>query len=211
MLKCPLCGDTQEKQLVATRVKRDYYHCSHCQLIFMAPKCHLSLAEEQAYYATHENNPEDVGYLKFLSRLATPMRQYLRAGMQGLDFGCGPGPAMPTLFAEQQVSCDNYDPYFFPIPLKHQYDFIVCSECFEHFHQPATELQQLASLLPKDGLLGVMTDSWLSFEHFYDWHYTRDPTHVSFFHRQTYDWICQQYGFELLEWQAPRVAILRKC
>ncbi|WP_417763473.1 class I SAM-dependent methyltransferase [Shewanella sp.] len=209
-IACPLCGDTQAKQPVAARVPRDYCHCGNCALIFMLPSSHLSLDDERAYYATHENNVQDDGYLKFLSRLATPMKQYLRMGMQGLDFGCGPGPAMPTLFAELQVDCDNYDPYFFPIALQPQYDFILSSECFEHFHQPAQELAKLVALLPKDGLLGVMTDTWQSHEQFYDWHYTRDPTHVSFFHRDTYDWLCQHYGLEVVEWLPPRVMILRK-
>ncbi|MCH1919073.1 class I SAM-dependent methyltransferase [Shewanella sp. A3A] len=209
-LVCPLCHSQQAKLPVAARVPRDYWHCKECALIFMAPQHRLSLADEHAYYATHDNNPEDAGYLKFLSRLALPLAAHLRAGMHGLDFGCGPGPAMPTLLAPYQVSCDNYDPYFFPIALQPQYDFILSSECFEHFHQPDQELAKLVALLPKDGLLGVMTDTWQSHEQFYDWHYTRDPTHVSFFHRDTYDWLCQHYGLEVVEWLPPRVMVLKK-
>ncbi|QSX34273.1 class I SAM-dependent methyltransferase [Shewanella avicenniae] len=210
MLRCPLCGDSAAKQPVAARVKRDYVRCEKCWLIFMLPSSRLSLDDERAYYATHENNPEDSGYLKFLSRLTTPLSPYLVTGMHGLDFGCGPGPAMPTLLAPLQVTLDNYDPYFFPIVLKPKYDFITSTECFEHFHQPGLELDKLVALLPNGGVLAVMTDSWQSEAQFYDWHYTRDPTHVSFFHRRSYDWICQHYGLTLLEWQAPRVAIMAR-
>ena len=207
---CPLCNNTAAKQLVPARVARDYWQCPECALIFLAPAQRLSLSEERAYYATHENNPEDAGYLKFLNRLAAPMAAQLTAGMHGLDFGCGPGPAMPTLLKDANVSVDNYDPAFFPIALKPQYDFILSSECFEHLHQPLAEIEKLTALLPKDGLLGVMTDTWQSHEQFYDWHYTRDPTHVSFFHRDTYDWLCQRFGLTVVEWLAPRVMILRK-
>ncbi|MFQ6370821.1 methyltransferase domain-containing protein [Shewanella sp. YIC-542] len=207
---CPLCGDQQPKMAVPARVARRYLRCSGCQLIFLHGGDRLSLAEERAYYATHENSIDDAGYVAFLTRLLKPVLPLLTPAMAGLDFGCGPGPTMSALLARHGIRCDDYDPAFFPIALQPSYDFILASECFEHFHQPATELGRLCSLLPPGGILGVMTDRWQSEAQFYDWHYTRDPTHCSFFHLDSFRWICRHYGLTLCYHDERRVVILQK-
>ncbi|MDN5369158.1 MAG: hypothetical protein PWP74_466 [Shewanella sp.] len=207
---CPLCGDSGQKQAVAARVARRYLVCSHCQLIFLTAADRLSLADERAYYATHNNSIDDAGYVAFLMRLLQPVLPWLSPSMQGLDFGCGPGPTMSQLLVRQGIACDNYDPAFFPITLRAQYDFILASECFEHFHQPANEIARLSEHLSPGGILGVMTDRWQTPAQFYDWHYTRDPTHCSFFHLDSFRWICQHFGMTLLFHDERRVVILQK-
>lgn len=207
---CPLCGASEQQQPIAARVGRRYQCCAHCRLISLLATDRLTLVDERAYYATHENSIHDAGYVAFLMRLLQPVLPWLSPAMHGLDFGCGPGPTMSQLLARQGIACDDYDPAFFPIALRTQYDFILASECFEHFHQPAIELQRLCNLLPAGGILGIMTDRWQTPEQFYDWHYTRDPTHCSFFHLDTFQWICEHFGLTLLFHDERRVVILQK-
>ncbi|WP_345884871.1 class I SAM-dependent methyltransferase [Shewanella algae] len=210
MNPCPLCANTQPKQTVPARVARRYFLCPECRLIFLDPAHFLPLNEEQQFYDTHENSIDDPGYVGFLQRLLTPAMTFLRPGMQGLDFGCGPGPTLSKLLAREGIACDDFDPLFFPNPLQAQYDFILSSECFEHLRRPAAEISALLARLVPGGYLGIMTDRWQSEAQFYDWHYTRDPTHCSFFHRATLDWLCETFALSLCFVDERRIAIFQK-
>ncbi|QUN05477.1 class I SAM-dependent methyltransferase [Shewanella yunxiaonensis] len=209
-LICPLCGDGGDKPQVAARVARRYLRCDCCKLIYLNPTERLALADERAYYATHENSIDDAGYVAFLRRLLDPVLPWLKPTWQGLDYGCGPGPTMSKLLAQQGIHCDDYDPAFFPITLKPQYDFILASECFEHFHQPDVELKKLTARLKPGGILGIMTDRWRDEDQFYEWHYTRDPTHCSFFHLDSFHWLCERFQLRLRFHDERRVVILQK-
>jgi len=130
---------------------------------------------------------------------------------KGLDFGCGPGPAIATMLETAGHSVANYDPIYAPDQrlLNNQYDFIVCTEVAEHFHRPAEAFQQLHGMLAKNGILAVMT-GWLDEGvDFPRWHYRRDPTHVCFYQKATFEWLARQqdYTVVLLE---KNVALLQR-
>jgi hypothetical protein len=139
------------------------------------------------------------------------MRPALASGAHGLDFGCGPGPALVRMAIEDGFDVDAYDPYFAPDKsvLKSRYDFITCTETAEHFASPADEFKMLHSILKPNGLLGVMTSMPPDWSTFPAWHYNRDPTHLAYYAQRTMQWIANSQNMEV-SFPVPNVAIFRK-
>ncbi|WP_269140150.1 class I SAM-dependent methyltransferase [Pseudothauera nasutitermitis] len=178
---------------------------------FLEPAQRLGRDAERAFYDTHRNAPDDPGYRRFLARIAEPLMQRLSGSAEGLDYGCGPGPALAAMLAEggHRVAC--YDPYYCPdaAVLARDYDFITCTEVAEHFHDPAAEFVRLAGLLRPGGWLAVMTCFQTDDARFANWHYRRDPTHVVFYREETFAWLAGHLGWHL-EVPAKDVALLRR-
>lgn len=211
MQPCPLCHSEQHGVFVEDK-NRCYFRCQQCALIFADPEAQLSSEQEKAVYDQHQNNPEDMGYRQFLGRLATPLVERLLAGpLDGLDFGSGPGPTLSIMLDEMGYNMAIYDPYFAPDPsvLTRQYDFVTCTEAIEHFNQPAKEWGLLLSMIKPGGWLGLMTKLATDAEAFTRWHYKNDPTHVSFFSRDTFRFLAQRDGLEV-EFVGNDVILLRK-
>ena len=177
----------------------------------MAPHARLSTDEEKKIYELHDNDPADAGYRRFLAKLAEPLMARLPKGARGLDFGCGPGPALAQMFREAGFDMALYDPFFHPLPdaLKTRYDFVTCTEVVEHLHRPAEVFDQLDSLLKPGGWLGIMTCFQTDDARFDNWHYRRDPTHVVFYRETTFQWLADHHGWQL---EIPRkdVVLLKK-
>lgn len=192
---CPLCHFNALEPYHKDRL-RPYLCCQRCQLVFVPQSYHLSAAEEKAQYDFHENNPDDLGYRKFLGRLANPLLERLAENSQGLDFGSGPGPCLSLMLEEQGHQVWLYDLYYANDKevFERQYDFITATEVVEHLAQPMVELQRLWSLLKPGGYLGLMTKMVVDVAMFSTWHYKTDPTHISFFSRQTFDYLGEQWG-----------------
>ena len=95
------------------------------------------------YYQTHLNISSDPAYQEFAAQLALPILDKLVPNSSALDFGCGPDSALSTILRQHGHNMTLYEPFFFPAKksLKKTYDFIVCSEAAEHFHQPAKEFK----------------------------------------------------------------------
>ncbi len=55
-----------------------------------------------------------------------------------------------------------------------------------------------------------MTETWKTNEAFTSWYYAKDFTHVSFFHDQTFDFIAENFGFELLGNNDERMMLLKR-
>ena len=195
---CPLCLSDDTFRFFTDK-KRDYYRCHNCQLVFVPTNQHLSNNAEKAIYDYHQNQIDDAGYRQFLSRLVIPMLDRLTVPANGLDYGCGPGPLLARLFTEQGHHMEIFDPYYAPnkdILLEH-YDFVTCTEVIEHFRQPNLELHKLFALLKPDGILGIMTKLVIDAEAFSRWHYKNDSTHISFFCRDTLQWLATKYQCRL--------------
>jgi len=207
---CPLCMTSHENRIISGVDHRTYYLCAQCSLIFVDPCQFLPPNEEKQHYATHQNHLQNEGYVHFLNQIVEPMLPHLHASMRGLDYGCGPGPTLSLLLKQQRITCDNYDPFFADMPLCPPYDFIFATECFEHFFRPADEMKRITEWLKPGGLLGIMTERWTTIEQFKTWYYTKDPTHVCFYHTITLDYICQKYNLVLIWQDAKRAAIFRR-
>lgn len=209
-VRCPLCRATGDPTDVRGADGRGYHLCSACRLIFADPRHHLPAGEEKARYANHRNSAGNRGYVGFLNRVLLPTLPYLDKSMRGLDYGCGPGPTLSRLVRRRGIACDDYDPLFERRPLRPPYDFIFSTECFEHFRSPDRDIRRICGLLRLGGVLSVMTERWTTIERFAEWHYTRDPTHVSFYHDRTFDYLGQRHGLEPLWRDEDRVAVFRK-
>lgn len=196
-MDCTLCG--APAQPFAHLEGRQYYRCPRCQLTFEHPDQLPTSEQEKGQYDLHENRPDDPGYRRFLSQLADPLIARLTPGANGLDFGCGPGPALAAMLREQGFGCATYDPIYAPdtAPLTAQYDFVTCTEVVEHLHRPEREWQWFAEHVKPGGWLGIMT-RWLTDDNaFATWHYRRDPTHVCFWQPATFEWLAGEYGWSL--------------
>jgi transcription initiation factor TFIIIB Brf1 subunit/transcription initiation factor TFIIB len=192
---CPLCANT----VVATYYQdktRSYLCCSQCQLVFVPRAFHFSSTAEQAVYDQHQNNPNDQGYRKFLSRLADPLLEKLAPNSFGLDFGSGPGPTLSLMLEEKGHKVNIYDPFYAPDKraLAGHYDFITSTEVVEHLAAPGKELNRLWGLLKHGGYLGLMTKQVADRESFDRWHYKNDPTHISFFSQQSFEYLGATWG-----------------
>lgn len=204
---CPLCHSEADWFLTADSM--DYFRCPTCALRFVDAAVRPHRSAEFAHYQHHENDVDDPRYRAFLSRLADPLLKMLKPGSVGLDYGCGPGPALAAMLCEAGHKMDVSDPFFAPdpAPLSRQYDFITCTEVAEHFHDPAAEFKRLASMLRPGGFLGVMTCFQTEDARFEGWHYRKDPTHVVFYREETFRWIARKLDWHV---QFPRkdVAVL---
>ena len=189
----------------------NYLRCCKCQATLVSAAQLPSHQTQLQKYQQHENDPLDARYREFLNRLAAPLLAELPANQVGLDFGCGPGPALADMLSQAGHSMRLYDPFFFPdaTVLDQQFDFVTCTEVAEHFHQPHAEFTRMIALLKPGGLLALMT----SFQHddsrFADWHYRRDPTHVTFYKQETFDFIAVEFGLTC-KIPCKNVAFLRK-
>lgn len=207
---CPVC----ERRLVALLAQIDgqnYGRCPVCHATILDPACRPSRQAEYRHYLSHENNVHDAGYRRFLARLAEPLLEHLAPGSSGLDYGCGPGPALADMLSEAGHTMAIYDPFFAnaPAALDSAYDFVTCTETIEHFHDPAAEFRTFNRLLRPGGWLGLMTCFQDDDTRFTNWHYRHDPTHVVFYKRETLAFLAADLGWQF---ESPRkdVALMRK-
>ena len=184
---CPLCHHAHCPAFASVD-GRDYFRCPHCELTFLAAALRPDAASERRHYDLHENDPHDPRYRRWLARLAEPLGARLAAPARGLDFGCGPGPALAMMLRERGHHMALYDPIYAADPqvLDTTYDFITCTEVVEHFHRPDAMFTLLAQLLAPGGWLGIMTAELHDSIEFSRWHYRRDPTHVCFYRPRTF-------------------------
>ncbi|MCL1138110.1 class I SAM-dependent methyltransferase [Shewanella pneumatophori] len=198
MSTCPLCQQPQ-LQLFHQDKFRDYMRCQHCALVSVPSQFLLNAADEKAIYDQHQNDANDLGYRKFLSRALDPVLARVDKSASGLDFGCGPGPTISVMAAEQGFEISNYDLYYFnqPEKLAKQYDFITMTEVIEHVADAQALLTCLDSLLKPGSILLVMTKRVTDVTAFSKWHYKNDLTHINFYSTATFEWIAQQYGWAL--------------
>jgi hypothetical protein len=211
MAKCPLCQHLNPNVFYSDR-DRTYFQCPNCALIFVARDDLLSAREEKARYDLHQNNPDDLGYRQFLSQLSQPLINRLGPPpAHGLDFGSGPEPAFALMLKEQGYAMTCYDPYYAPdtAPLQTTYDFVTCTETFEHFYHPGEEWNLLLSLLKPYGWLGIMTKLIDHLDQFPKLHYINDLTHVSFYSRKTFQFMAQKENIAV-EFIGDNVILMQK-
>lgn len=193
---CPVCGGADVAPLLSAG-GRDYWRCATCAARFLSPGQRPTADAEHAHYLLHENDPDDPRYRRFLSKLAQPLLARLAPGAHGLDYGCGPGPALAAMLREAGHVVALHDPFFAPDPaaLRTTYDFVTCTETAEHFHDPRAEFARLRGLVRPGGWLGVMTCFQTEDARFATWHYRMDPTHVVFYRAATFRHLARAWGW----------------
>lgn len=209
-MRCPLCYSPALTLFCRDR-RRDYLRCRHCALVHVPSHFWLTPDAERAEYDKHENDPNDAGYRRFLSRLSTPLSAMLHERSGGLDFGCGPGPTLSVMLEEAGHRMALYDKFYYrnESVWDTQYDFICATEVVEHLAQPQVVLRYLWSHLQAQGLFGVMTKVVTSQQAFSRWHYKNDPTHIVFFSVESFAWLARFWRAECVQ-VAADVFILKK-
>ena len=203
---CIVCKN--QKAAIFTNIKqKKYWNCSYCEAIFLDKEFYLNSNDEYKHYLTHNNDVNDERYKKFLSNLMFPLIDRIKLKSNGLDYGCGPGPALSLMLREKGYQMSNFDPFFHPKKsnLLKKYDFISCSETVEHFHNPFDEFTRFNELLNDGGIIGIMTNFHSEEKIFENWYYIKDPTHVVFYNKKTFliiakifNWDCEFLGNNLV-------------
>ncbi len=196
---CPLCTADSGDFYYQDRL-REYYQCKMCGLVYVPKQYWLSTKAEKVRYDQHENNIEDERYRQFLGRIVDPLVQNLPKKqatnkIKGLDFGCGPGPALAVMLTEMGYKMELYDKFYQPQTnvLQQKYDFITTTEVVEHLHQPNKVLEQLWQMLKPNGVLAIMTKRVIDLDAFKHWHYKNDDTHIVFFSEKTFDFLAKKW------------------
>lgn len=207
--RCPVCLRIGPRLLI--RLDRDYLRCSRCEATFVPPAQWPDAATERREYELHRNAVDDPGYRAFLARLAEPLSRRLAPGSSGLDYGCGPGPALAAMLQEAGHQVALWDPMFAPdrAVLDQTYDFITCTEVIEHLRDARAVFAELARLLRPGGWLGLTTCFQTDDARFAGWHYRRDPTHILFWRRRTLGHLADTLGWGL-EFPVDNVALLQR-
>ena len=193
--KCPLCENDSTHFFIYR--KRTYFRCNGCNSIFVDPDNLLGYENEKERYLEHNNDVFDPGYRNFVRPLVDVVISEFTPQHFGLDFGAGPGPVISQMLKEKAYNIVQYDPFFCNNIdlLTSQYDYIVCCEVIEHFHDPAKEFSSLKSMLNHGGKLILKTDILKPNTDFKQWYYKNDATHVFFYSLKSFDFIVKKFGF----------------
>lgn len=199
--QCPLCDHIADYFCSDPNEIRNYYKCSNCHSVFLDSKHFIDLHLEKKRYETHNNDVDDVRYQKFVEPITTAVQHQFLKSAKGLDYGCGTGPVASTVL--KRLSYENislYDPFFYPDKkcLSDTYDFIICCEVMEHFHNPNQEFSMLKTRLKDKGKLYCKTnliENNTSVNAFQNWWYKDDPTHVFFYSEKTLKFIAHHFNF----------------
>ncbi|CAM3959281.1 class I SAM-dependent methyltransferase [Aeromonas bestiarum] len=208
-LSCPLCCATDAYGLpVAGKL---YHRCRACELVWLDAAEHLDPEREKAVYDGHDNQVDDPRYRSFLMRAFGEVLSRLPPPASGLDFGCGPGPALIAMGREAGYQMAGYDKFYADLPelLTRQYDFITSTEVIEHIAAPRAVLDRLWGCLKPGGILVLQTQRVLGDERFKSWRYRHDPTHIVFFAEASFRALAARWQAQV-EFPHADVAVITK-
>lgn len=205
-MNCPLC-----KTALSPKTDKHYYKCDICHAFVKDKKYHLLPEEEKARYESHNNDVNDPRYQKFTSPITNYILEHFTHNHNGLDFGSGTGPVISKILKDNHYNIDQYDPFFNPHTKlnNNHYDYIVCCEVFEHFHNPDAELKKLANLLKPNGEILIMTLLYNKNLDFKSWFYRKDPTHIFIYQKETFEYIAKKMHFKI-EKMGDRLICMKK-
>jgi len=191
-IPCPLCS-TPGKPFF----NEEWLACPRCKGLFRPPSDYPAKNDERERYEEHDNDVHDERYQAFVSPIVKQVLTRHEPSEKGLDFGSGTAPVITHLLRQQGYSMVCYDPFFANLPelLERRYDYIVCCEVIEHFHDPGAEFARLKDLLGPGGHLYCMTMLHHDGIDFQNWHYRRDPTHVFIYREETIQWMADRFNF----------------
>lgn len=178
-----------------------YYRCPNCKAIFVDEKNRPDIESEKDRYEMHENDVNDKNYQKFVSPITVSIMRDFISSSKGLDFGAGTGPVLSKILQDNSYNIKQYDPFFhnYPELLNDKYNYIGSCEVIEHFYNPYKEFKLLKNLLKNGSKLYCMTEVYDDEIDFASWYYKNDPTHVFFYHKETFEWIKKEFGFSSVD------------
>lgn len=175
------------------------------------PSSYPTWQEEKKVYETHNNDVHDIRYQNFVSPIVNAVKSSYNKNHKGLDFGAGTGPVITSLLEKEGYDIKLYDPFFhfYPENLCKKYDYIICCEVIEHFHNPYDEFRDLTNMLNAKGSLFCMTSLYDENIDFKNWNYKNDETHVFFYHKKALEWIKNEFGFSDLEIEGKLIRLTK--
>jgi len=212
-MKCKICG-SDTISYVHPKFHTLYHECENCEFIFKDPKHYVSIKEELEKYEQHHNNLENIGYVNYLTDfIESAIIPFIIEG-QALDFGSGPAPILAHLLKNNyRFDVDIFDLYYAidKVYENKTYHLITSTEVVEHLQNPLETFDLFFKHLKPNGILSIMTlfhpkDRAL----FFDWHYIRDHTHVSFFTPKTLRMIAKIYDLNFIDTNDYRYAVFKK-
>lgn len=208
-MKCKICNNNKVEEIIID--KKKYYKCQYCEFIFIDSSHLLKAEDEVAQYNLHNNSIENTGYTNmfedFISKAITP---FIKEG-KALDFGSGPGPVLSELLSRKGFQVSIYDPFYAPNLPEEKFDLISSTEVFEHFIDPLKNIELILSLLKEDAYLAIMTNFHPNNnEIFKNWWYRRDPTHISFFTKKTFEYLAKKYNLKYIFSNDKNISTFKK-
>ena len=213
MTKCKICG-SDTISYVHPKFNITFHECLNCEFIFKDEKNYISAKEELKKYDEHQNSLDDRGYVNYLTDFVeSAVIPFIKHGI-ALDFGSGPTPVLAHILKnEYNFEVDLYDLFYEPNKVfeNKSYDLITSTEVIEHLRNPLEAFELFYNHLEPNGILSVMTLFHpKNREKFFDWHYIRDKTHISFFTPKTLQIISNIKRLELIETNEYRYAVFKK-
>jgi SAM-dependent methyltransferase len=209
---CGLCNSTSVVEFFTHPRWGTYFHCTHCDFRFLDSAHYVDVLEEEKIYKQHTNELDNPYYIEFLNPTVDLIKQHVSQQAAGLDYGCGYSPLLATWLNKDGYRVDTYDPMFFPdkSQLATSYDYIIATEVIEHFKDPTTDFELLSQLLKPGAKFIAMTLLYDKSIVFDNWHYRRDPTHVSFFSIQSLDFLAEKMHWDILYSDKKRTFVFQK-
>lgn len=198
-MRCVLCGS--HTSFFKNWRGKEYLKCQGCNSLMLNFKDYISKKEEKKRYEEHNNDVNDKRYQKFVYPIVFEVLKDYNEDDTGLDFGAGTGPVISKMLRDKDYNIKIYDPFFANHPdlLEGKYDYIVCCEVIEHFHNPKREFNLMKSMLKPGGTIYLKTSLYNEDIDFISWNYKDDKTHVFFYHKKALEWIKMNIGFSFLE------------
>ncbi|PMG78687.1 methyltransferase [Shewanella sp. 10N.286.51.B7] len=209
MIKCPLCSHTAE--FFIQDKKRAFYSCPQCQLVFANPQSHLMPAAQLQRYGRANKAAKQKQLVQFIQPLLGQISAQQEGPLTGLNFGRVLDQASLDIIELAGHRLNQYDPFIKSDQqiFNQQYDFICCYRVLEHFQQPLKEWSLITNLLKNGGWLAISTSLLTDLAHFSKWHFKNNPTHVSFYQQQTFEYLAQNSEFKLL-FAAKELVLMQK-
>lgn len=182
-MPCRLCSEAVVP-LASEPPLNGYERCGGCGYVQLRRELLPTPEAERARYLLHRNDPAEPGYRAWLGAFMDALEPYLNPGVEILDFGSGPVPALGSLAAERGYGYAPYDPFFAPDGRwrARAWEAIAVHEVAEHLAEPAAAFAELAEALAPGGVLALRTRYQPEgLEGFARWRYRQDSTHVGFF------------------------------
>ena len=195
-------------------MKVDTYHCKACVFMFKDTNAIISKEKELEVYQQHINSEENLGYFamfqEFIDKTFAPYEENIK---DVLEFGSGPTPVLASILKKRGLEVDIYDKFFAPekVYQDKQYDLITSTEVIEHIADVEELFQFFATHIKPQGYLALMTQFHPNDpEPYLKWWYRRDPTHITFYHPETFNVLAKKFGFRLLFCDDKKNVLLQK-
>lgn len=207
---CQVCQSSSVEPISSVQAL-SWLQCGCCHAAWMADSERSPPVTGKSIQKLHANDPADAEYRDHLDGLVQGLKNKLKVGSVGLDYGCGPNPGLAQLLFEAGYIMNLYDPFYAPDPVRldRTYDFIACNEVIEHFEAPITEFSRLNTLLKPGGWLGILSSYRIDNDGFENLRRRQDPAGIVFYSPETFQLIADRFGGHC-EFPANNVVLIQK-